>query len=80
MRRIDRRDAKMMKKWQMLLIGSLLTACNVAAAQWVEVTGLGEDADSALRDAFKTELKTGIVFFAADEFIPLNRKPCLCPA
>lgn len=40
-----------MKRLKMLLLGSLLAVCNVASAQWVEVTGVGEDKDSALRDA-----------------------------
>ena len=40
-----------MKKAKMLLLCSLLAVCNIASAQWVEVTGVGEDKDSALRDA-----------------------------
>ena len=57
----------MMKKWQMLLIGSLLTACNVAAAQWVEVTGLGEDADSALRDAKRSAVEQVVGTYISSE-------------
>lgn len=40
-----------MKKIKMLLLGSFLAVCNIASAQWVEVTGVGEDKESALRDA-----------------------------
>ena len=40
-----------MNKWQKLLIGSLLVFCNCASAQIADVTGIGEDSDSALRDA-----------------------------
>lgn len=57
----------MMKKWQILLIGSLLTACNVAAAQWVEVTGVGEDADSALRDAKRSAVEQVVGTYISSE-------------
>ena len=57
----------MMKKWQMLLIGSLLTACNVAAAQWVVVTGVGEDADSALRDAKRSAVEQVVGTYISSE-------------
>lgn len=40
-----------MNKWPKLLIGSLLVLCNCASAQWSEVTGTGEDSESALNDA-----------------------------
>ena len=56
-----------MKKWQMLLIGSLLAACNVAAAQWVEVTGVGEDADSALRDAKRNAVEQIVGTYISSE-------------
>lgn len=67
MRVIDRWGVKMMKKWQMLLIGSLLTACNVAAAQWIEVTGVGEDADSALRDAKRSAVEQVVGTYISSE-------------
>ena len=57
----------MMKKWQMLLIGSLLTVCNVAAAQWVVVTGVGEDADSALRDAKRSAVEQVVGTYISSE-------------
>ena len=57
----------MMKKWQMLLIGSLLAACNVAAAQWIEVTGVGEDADSALRDAKRSAVEQVVGTYISSE-------------
>lgn len=49
--KMNREARKKMKKVKMLLLGSLLAVCNIASAQWVEVTGVGEDKDSALRDA-----------------------------
>lgn len=67
MREIDRWGVKMMKKWQMLLIGSLLTACNVAAAQWIVVTGVGEDADSALRDAKRSAVEQVVGTYISSE-------------
>ena len=57
----------MMKKWQMLLIGSLLTVCNVAVAQWIEVTGVGEDADSALRDAKRSAVEQVVGTYISSE-------------
>ena len=57
----------MMKKWQMLLIGSLLATCNVAAAQWIEVTGVGEDADSALRDAKRSAVEQVVGTYISSE-------------
>lgn len=67
MRVIDRWGVKMMEKWQMLLIGSLLTACNVAAAQWIVVTGVGEDADSALRDAKRSAVEQVVGTYISSE-------------
>lgn len=40
-----------MNKWPKLLIGSLLVLSNCVSAQIADVTGIGEDSDSALRDA-----------------------------
>ena len=62
-----------MNKWQKLLIGSLLVFCNCASAQIADVTGIGEDSDSALRDAKRNAVEQVVGTYINSEYaIELN--------
>lgn len=58
-----------MNKWQKLLIASLLVLCNCASAQWAEVTGTGEDSDSALNDAKRNAVEQIVGSYISSETI-----------
>ena len=56
-----------MKKWQKLLACALMVVCNSSSAQWAEVTGTGEDADSALRDAKRSAVEQVVGTYISSE-------------
>ena len=58
-----------MNKWQKLLIGSLLVLSNCVSAQWAEVTGTGEDSDSALNDAKRNAVEQIVGSYISSETI-----------
>lgn len=56
-----------MKRWQNLFLSTLLVICNSAAAQWAEVTGTGEDSESALNDAKRNAVEQVVGSYISSE-------------
>lgn len=56
-----------MKKWQALTVSFLLALSNTVFAQIADVTGVGEDSDSALRDAKRNAVEQVIGTYISSE-------------